>query len=570
MVVGLRNINNNYEIGRQKFQGRSANNVSFDGRFAHSVESFANKLASNQKVQKYISGRSFNKFLKTSLENPGLYEALIALGVTCTARPLTVLATPGAKMEDKQYASAQSISSGIVGLVSAYLMFGPINKALDDTLVTVNGKNVDKAFTEFYNNKENAKLIDSLIENNVIPDRETFKKMSDSSDNLYGAMKKFFVNNGQKQKIEALLTGDDVVKADNWRKLADSFSGALNTSFQKVKNLNVEDARKYLVHEAIKFQPELKYNIVNSKKAEQMKFILGYSSKFIVFPLLAMSTVWAIPKIMKTLFPNHKKFKKKNATPIQEKAVEQNINANIAKSTDSTQTAFKNSVVFNNFKNPAGMKSKQVSFTGAGASVMKGVSKVYEKAYKNPLSAILNKIYSKIVFSKSFSKKMDYLFQNDVVKKHGMEVLNRNSSGKILKKYDTNAFVGNLSDIIAIWGSCLYIFNTIRNKEIEKDRKPALCTNMALVAMFSFFASKHIGKITDPIFSALQKAHSKLLNKKINYDAEAAWKCAKKILITTFAFRYLGPVLATPAADKVVKLFNNPNQAKQKSEPKKA
>ena len=122
MVVGLRNINNNYEIGRQKFQGRSANNVSFDGRFAHSVESFANKLASNQKVQKYISGKSFNKFLKTSLENPGLYEALIALGVTCTARPLTVLATPGAKMEDKQYASAQSISSGIVGLVSAYLM----------------------------------------------------------------------------------------------------------------------------------------------------------------------------------------------------------------------------------------------------------------------------------------------------------------------------------------------------------------------------------------------------------------------------------------------------------------
>lgn len=566
MVVSLRNINNNYSLGKKNNVQANAQNISFNGNFSGSVEKFANKFASGKKVQKFISGKFFNKFLKTSLENPALYEAMLALGITCTARPLTILATPGAKMEDKQYASAQSISSGVVGLISTYLLFNSVEKALDGTIIDVNSKNVAEAFRILYNDKEQAGLVDKLIENKVIPTREEFKNIQNSDLTLYQKMKDYFVENGKKQEIESLLTGDDTKLADSWRKLANDFSNALNKAYQGVKNNGIEDKKLYLVHDKIKFQPELKYNIIKSVKAEKMKFVLGYSTKFIAFPLLALSTIWAIPKIMKALFPNHKKFKKNNAK-VEEKAVNNASSNNTIKTTDSTNTAFKNSTVFNNFKKPALNNTAQVSFSG-GIRLGKAVKNTYQNLYEKPLSFLLNKIYSPLVYSKGFSNKVNNWFQNDTIKKHGMEVLNRNATGKIMQKHDSSFFVSNLSDITAIWGSCLYIFNTIRNKEIDKERKPALCANLGLVALFSLIASRHINKLTDPIFEALQKTHSKLLDKKINYDANAAWKYAKKILITTIAFRYLGPVLATPAADKVVKLFNTTN--KQKAEAKKA
>ena len=113
-----------------------------------------------------------------------------------------------------------------------------------------------------------------------------------------------------------------------------------------------------------------------------------------------------------------------------------------------------------------------------------------------------------------------------------MEVLSRDKSGKILSKWDNDFYASNLPQIAGIFGSCLYIFNTIRNKEIDPERKPTLCTNMAVVAIFSFFAGKWIDKVSAPIFDALKKTHSSLMKNKLNYDHEAAWKCAKSLLTT--------------------------------------
>ena len=46
------------------------------------------------------------------------------------------------------------------------------------------------------------------------------------------------------------------------------------------------------------------------------------------------------------------------------------------------------------------------------------------------------------------------------------------------------------------------------NKEIDSERKPALCTNMAIVALFSAVTSASVEKISRPFFDKLMKKYT--------------------------------------------------------------
>ena len=499
------------------------------------AEKYANKLVSSPTTQKVLTGNTLNKFLKMSIENPGLYEAFIALLVTCTARPLTILSTPGAKMEDKEYASAHSIASGISGLAFAYAAFGPITKAIDNILINVNGKNVQSAFESFYKNPENADLISKLVEHKIIPDKKTFDEAAQGGKNVFGFLKDYLKNNGR-EYINKVTGSENAADRKAWSELAESFSAGIKKAFSEVKHTNVKENKRYLIHDSLEFIKEGAYKLKTSAGADKAKFLINYTSKIILFPLTAGVTIWAIPKIMKLIFPNHKKTKAKEKAAMQKAAVKQN---NPAQKTEKTS-----------------FKGSQVAFKGGLSSIAKIPGQIYEKGYKTPLASGLSKIFDWVAGSKMFAKRVDYLLSKSEITKYGMKILDRDKSGKILAKWDNDFIASNLPQIAAIFGSCLYIFNTIRNKEIEPERKPTLCTNMAVVAIFSLLAGKAIDKISSPIFEVLKKTHSRLMDNKLNYDHQAAWKCAQSLLTTTFAFRYLGPVLATPIADKLVKLFN--------------
>ena len=152
-----------------------------------------------------------------------------------------------------------------------------------------------------------------------------------------------------------------------------------------------------------------------------------------------------------------------------------------------------------------------------------------------------------------------------MVERYGVKVPLRDAAGKIINKADDNFFIKNIFNLAGIWGSIFYILNTINNKEIDPERKPALCTNMAIVALFSAVTSASVDKISKPFFDKLMKAHKKFMGDKLTYNCKDAWDMLRRIITATFAFRYLGPVLATPAADKLVKLFNTkPKQANNK------
>ena len=520
------------------------------------AERFANNLVSNKTTQKVLTGHTLNKFLKMSIENPGLYEAFIALLVTCTARPLTILATPGAKMEDKEYASAHSIASGVSGLVFAYAAFGPITKAIDNILINVNGKNVKSAFENFYRDEKNADLISKLAERKIIPDRAAFEAAAAKEKNLFGYMKKYLKEHGSTY-INNVTGGDDAAARTEWTTLAKDYSDRIRDAFSSVRTNNVSQNKRYLIHDSLEFIKEGAYKLKTSAGANKAGFLINYTSKILLFPVTAGVTIWAIPKIMKLVFPNHKRSKGKHHHHRHSDKLSQQPQMPLKGVQADEKTQKIKNKTFSNFGNNT---QQTVSFAG-GASVLKNIAsapgKIYETAYQKPLATGLSKMFEFIAGSKPFSNRVGHLLNDAEINRYGMKVLDRDKTGKILSKWDNDFFASNLPQIAALFGSSLYIYNTIRNKEIDPERKPTLCTNMAIVALFSLLATKAIDRVANPIFDALKKTHSRLMDNKLNYDHEAAWKCAQKLLTVTFAFRYLGPVLATPLADKVVRLFNN-------------
>ena len=122
-----------------------------------------------------------------------------------------------------------------------------------------------------------------------------------------------------------------------------------------------------------------------------------------------------------------------------------------------------NNKVNNNFNK----QTSPVSFTGGSTLNIP----------KHPLEPTLEKIFG--------SKPMQKLA------KWGAEEARK--AGKLNIDKLTKSF----ASITAIVLSSFYLINTARNKKIEKERKPALMTNMALVTTFSTVGGFTISKVLD-------------------------------------------------------------------------
>ena len=81
-------------------------------------------------VQKLYKSNLFKKGLEFASDNGALFAAGIALLTTTVLRPITIFATPGVKKENKEYASAKSISSGIIGFAIMAAFSTPIATAI--------------------------------------------------------------------------------------------------------------------------------------------------------------------------------------------------------------------------------------------------------------------------------------------------------------------------------------------------------------------------------------------------------------------------------------------------------
>ena len=177
-------------------------------------------------------------------------------------------------------------------------------------------------------------------------------------------------------------------------------------------------------------------------------------------------------------------------------------------------------------------KNHTPSFTGIGRAINKA-DVVVEKGF-----APLVELIAKSRFMRWATEK-------------GSKV-EKDKAGKIISS-NYQKLVDWMPPIAGMWGTLWYITHTLKNKDIEKERKLPLTINMAAVALFSLVATRGIQKkLLDPLERCFLKSIKGL---KDEAKLKNGWRISVPMFAKTIAFRFLGPVLAVPIADKMSKMI---------------
>ena len=111
-------------------------------------------------AEKLSSSNMFKKFLIMAADSQAVFNAFFAIGLTCILRPASIMALPTDKKnkDDKKYAAAHSIASGVIGYLISLAIFKPISDAV--LKVKENpAKYITKLGTKF--NKNNKPIMDA-------------------------------------------------------------------------------------------------------------------------------------------------------------------------------------------------------------------------------------------------------------------------------------------------------------------------------------------------------------------------------------------------------------------------
>lgn len=135
--------------------------------------------------------------------------------------------------------------------------------------------------------------------------------------------------------------------------------------------------------------------------------------------------------------------------------------------------------------------------------------------------------------------------------------------------YSQAAALGNkLQAWSGIWIGGLYVINTQINKNIPEERKPALHINNVFTSVFAFVSSSllmgNVNKAADAFGKKyLSDERVAQIGKKINLDGcngeffRKGVKFAAQTALITGIFRFVGPVIAGPIAQQIVKFSVN-------------
>ena len=121
-------------------------------------------------LTKFLSNKVFQKAMTTMNNNQLLSDAGIALFYTCFLRPLSIASLPTKDKNEKEknhYQIGHSISTGIIGFATAFILQTPIKHAIDKVTTAVASKNASKYISkgaEDLFKKENIEKIRMLME----------------------------------------------------------------------------------------------------------------------------------------------------------------------------------------------------------------------------------------------------------------------------------------------------------------------------------------------------------------------------------------------------------------------
>lgn len=139
------------------------------------------KINRSDRIKNFlIKNGKFKTFLNFADDNQVTFNAAFALILTGLFRPVAIMLTPSSKknVDDKKYASAQSIASGLIGLAVAIVFSNPISAAVGKIFDEnkISGKrNLEKYIT----NPNVRELFKNNDATHTKLAKDTFKQMGD-------------------------------------------------------------------------------------------------------------------------------------------------------------------------------------------------------------------------------------------------------------------------------------------------------------------------------------------------------------------------------------------------------
>lgn len=150
---------------------------------------------------------------------------------------------------------------------------------------------------------------------------------------------------------------------------------------------------------------------------------------------------------------------------------------------------------------------------------------------------------------------MNQLANAGKMKKFAEWGANNSSKVDLLNKPISNLnakVVPAMSALLPIWISSFYVYSNIKSDKIPKERKTPLLINDIIICAFSTVAGFTVSKLFDAMKTTMNN-NLKTVVKEAKDIARLQQGIKQMMAIAAFTlvFRYLGPVIATPLADKV-------------------
>lgn len=108
------------------FSPKKQDSVSFAGG---KKEDIWTKIGKNEKVRNFFKNPKFLKFLEKT-NDVAWMESIFMFAIATTIKPITILAVPGAKDEDKKYAATKAFLGGVVDFSIGTLFILPVTLKL--------------------------------------------------------------------------------------------------------------------------------------------------------------------------------------------------------------------------------------------------------------------------------------------------------------------------------------------------------------------------------------------------------------------------------------------------------
>lgn len=111
------------------FSPKKQDSVNFSGAPTPPKKGFWNWIGDNPKVKKFIRGEKFDNLLKKA-DSLAWMESILMFAIAVTIKPVTIMALPGAKEEDKKYAATKAFLGGAVDFAISSAFILPLTKII--------------------------------------------------------------------------------------------------------------------------------------------------------------------------------------------------------------------------------------------------------------------------------------------------------------------------------------------------------------------------------------------------------------------------------------------------------